>query len=93
MITINALAGAAVGNYTLFDFYSGDGTGAMASGINSGNSSLSLAALPTNWTGSLVYTTNTIDLNITAIPEPATWVLLAATGTFIMVMHRRRMCM
>ncbi|MEI8312584.1 MAG: PEP-CTERM sorting domain-containing protein, partial [Verrucomicrobiota bacterium] len=25
-----------------------------------------------------------------AVPEPATWLLLAATGTFFMVMRRRR---
>jgi autotransporter-associated beta strand protein len=31
------------------------------------------------------------DLVIQAVPEPATWLLLAATGTFFMVMRRRRM--
>jgi fibronectin-binding autotransporter adhesin len=31
------------------------------------------------------------DLVIQAVPEPGTWLLLAATGTFFMVMRRRRM--
>jgi fibronectin-binding autotransporter adhesin len=40
---------------------------------------------------SFTQSSNDIYLNYTAVPEPGTWLLLAATGTFFMVMRRRRM--
>jgi autotransporter-associated beta strand protein len=70
--------------------YSGLITGLTGSeaGLTTGNWTISNAG----WTGTFSYNsgTNSVDLNLIAIPEPATWALLAATGTFFMVMRRRR---
>jgi len=35
-------------------------------------------------------TTNAIELNVTAVPEPSTWALLAISLTTVMVLRRRR---
>jgi hypothetical protein len=43
------------------------------------------------WAGAwaLSQSGNDLLLSYTAVPEPATWILLAATGTFFIVMRRR----
>ena len=83
---INAGVDAA-GTYRLFSFFSDSGTTATASGIASG---LSVNFGATGLTGNLVYNTNSIDLNVSAIPEPATWALLALSLTCVTVFRRRR---
>ena len=85
-IDITMLAGSTTGLYHLFNFYSDSGSTAMASGISSG---LSVNFLD-GASGTLQYNTNSIDLNITAVPEPATWALLAFSLTTIVVLRRRR---
>ncbi len=44
------------------------------------------------WTGawSITQSVNDLTLNYTAVPEPSTWFLVALSGTFFMVMRRRR---
>lgn len=77
------LTGAVTGNYT------GLITGLV--GTEAGLASIS------TWTisnagavGTFSYNAGSVDLNLTAIPEPSTWALLAAVGTFFVVTRRRR---
>jgi hypothetical protein len=71
----------------LFNFYSNSGSTLVASGISGGLS----VNLLNGGAATLDYsTTGQINLLVTAIPEPATWVFLAGAGTFFMVMRRRR---
>jgi len=86
VIDVTMLAGSSTGTYTLFNFYTGNGSGAATSGIGSG---LSVNFL-NGAAGNLVYNTSSIDLNITTVPEPATWALLAFSLTTVVVLRRRR---
>lgn len=87
------LTGITAGNYTLFSAaVAGTFSGATINGY-----ALSNGGSGTTWTGSLGgfnYTfndTSSRTLAISAIPEPATWLLLAIAGTFLTITRRRRM--
>ncbi len=62
-----------VGLYTLFSFYSDNGITQAASGISSG---LAADFGATGIAGTIQYNTFSIDLNVTAVPEPSTLALL-----------------
>jgi len=70
-----------LGNYTLFT-----STGNMDANVAT---RLALGNTPIGFEGSLVYNPNSIVLNVGAIPEPNTAVLLAA-GLMVLVMRARR---
>ena len=84
-----------VGNNQAFTFLNlGGATTGVYSGIITG-----LASDPgtgswtiTNslWNGSFIYNSGSVDLNLTAVPEPATWALLAFSLTTVVVLRRRR---
>jgi len=87
VIDVTLLAGATTGTYNLFNFFSGLNTGLTASGISSG---LSLNFL-NGGEGSLSYgTTGQINLVLTAVPEPAAWVLVAGGLSAMLIFRRRR---
>jgi hypothetical protein len=88
------LSGAqAGGSYTvsLFKFYSDNGSTLVSSGITAG---LSIGTVGAGFDGTptLSYNAggNSIDLNYTVIPEPATWALLAFSLTVVTIFRRRR---
>lgn len=82
--------GAEEGTYTLFTFYSNDGTTITASGISSGidlENSTGLAG----YNAQVNYGTNTITLTLTTIPEPQAFSLPAAlAAVLLLARHRRR---
>ncbi len=86
-----SLSGPVVaGNYTvdIIRFFSDNGTTEIASGIGSG---LVLGTTDPNISGaSIIYGTDVISINFTTIPEPTTFLLLAAGGLATMVLRRRR---
>ena len=94
----NTIADASKLTLTLSGLY--NGRVALASGINETVGSLffgSQSQTTGSWgaTGSGASNINDtyfsgLGIITVAIPEPATWLLLAATGTFFMVMRRRR---
>ena len=55
-----------------------------ASGLTIGTLAADISA------ASFVYNTNAISLQYTVVPEPATWALLAAGLTTLVVLRRRR---
>jgi autotransporter-associated beta strand protein len=87
VIDITFLSGSTTGNYTLFNFYSNNGTTLTAAGFSSG---LSLN-FTNGGSGTLDYSTlGQINLVVSAVPEPSTWALLAVSLTTVMVLRRRR---
>ena len=78
-----------IGTYNLFDFssYSGNFDSVMVGGF-------AMDFVSGNWTkttGGKMYSFTLSDgVLAVAVPEPAAWMLLAAAGTFFMVMRRRR---
>ncbi len=86
LIDLADIGSAGVGTYTLFDFYSDGGTTPTASGITDG---LALGVIPAGWSANLVFNSNSIDLQLNAVPEPAT-VALIATGLAAVTLFRRR---
>lgn len=86
-----SLVGSQVeGNYTvtLFRFYSDGGVTAMASGISSG---LVVGTLGSGInSATIVYNTNTIDLQYNIIPEPGTAALFVVAGLAVILGIRRR---
>ena len=94
--TVNlTLSGAGDGGthtVSLFKFYSGNGTSALFSGTNL-TTGLTLGTLDPNISGTptFSYFSDRIDLTYTSlVPEPATWVLVALAGTFLVTMRLRR---
>ena len=89
-LTLSSLGDGASHTVTLFKFYSDGGT-TIFSGENL-TSGLTLGTVDPNISGTptFSYTSGGIDLTYTAVPEPATWALLALTGTCFMVTRRLR---
>ncbi len=75
-LNIDLTGPATIGTYNLFDFASYSGTFSAINFLNVGA------------TGTFDYATG--ELSLTAVPEPATWVLLAGCLTVLMVFRRRR---
>ena len=79
--------------YSLFDFtggYSGNFSGVTVAGAT-----LAFDGGTNTWTGSNVgntasYTFSLVSGDLTVVPEPATWALLAFSLTTVMVLRRRR---
>lgn len=89
-LTLSGLGDGASHTVTLFKFYSNSGTTAfsganLTTGLALGTVDPSISGTPT-----FNYYSDRIDLTYFSVPEPGTWVLLALSGTFFMVMRRRR---
>ena len=95
-LSLNFGAATGIGNtYDLFQIGAGSYTGSFASvslgGLYSGNLTNSSGVWSgTNGGFTFTFTQSTGDLGITAVPEPATWALLAFSLTTVMVFRRRR---
>lgn len=80
--TFNDL-GAAVGTYT-----------GLITGLTGSEAGLASIASWTitnaGWAGTFSYNSGSVDLNLTAIPEPGTWGLLAAGLAALVIFRRRR---
>ncbi len=78
-------------SYTLFRFYTGNGSGLASSGFEEGALSLSFVNdLGYPVAGYLEYNLGKIDLIFTSIPEPSTWALFAGSLAMLAIMKRRR---
>lgn len=84
-ITLNP--GAAVGTYTLIEFFSDNGTTLTPTDVGSG---LTVSFTNAGANGTLVYGTDSIQLNLTAVPEPGTLALIGVAGLALGVFRRRR---
>ena len=74
---------------SLFKFYSDSGVTPFA--LTNIGSGLAFGTVDPNITNtSFAYHNGSIDLTYTAVPEPATWALLAFSLTTVMVLRRRR---
>jgi len=74
--------------FNLFNFYTDSGTslsGATFSGLALGTLSSNIGSAAFDYT-----TPGQINLNITAVPEPSTWALLAFSLMTVLVLRRRR---
>ncbi len=87
-ITVNQATGFTTTTYTLFNFYSDSGTTLTAHGLSSGLGTVTIAGGGFN--GAIVYNTNTIDLVVSAIPEPSTYLFMILGGLMLLVMGCRR---
>ena len=88
-----SLTGITTGSYTLITGTGGfTGTFGTAHVNTTGLATTDGGATFTGTDGSFNYTfTSATDvLGVAAVPEPSTWALLAATGTFFVAMRRRR---
>ncbi len=88
-ITVNQATGFTTTTYTLFDFYSDSGTTLTAHGLSAGLGAVTIAGGGFN--GAIVYNTNTIDLVVTAVPEPSTYLFMILGGLMLLVVRNRRM--
>ena len=85
--------GARAGTYTLFSFFSDNGTTAVTSNLNSSYFDLINSTGLNGFTSSLAFNTGSITLTLTAVPEPSTWAsgaLMAAGGLATWSRARRR---
>ena len=82
-VNVFALAGLTTTTYTLIDW-----TGAAMSGVDIGD--FSLGTTPGGFVGNFNTTGTSLELIVTAVPEPSTWALLAFSLTTVMVLRRRR---
>ena len=82
LINLFELAGFATGTYTLIDW-----TGAVASGVDIADFQLNA---PVGVAGNFNIVGDSLQLNITAIPEPSGWALLSL-GAFVFLVSRRRL--
>ena len=74
---------AAVGNYT--------GLITGLAGTETGLSDIANWSITnSDWVGTFSYNSGSVDLNLTTVPEPATWGLLAFSLTTTLVLRRRR---
>jgi hypothetical protein len=91
VIDFNLVGSIVGGTYTVdvFRFFSGNGTGVTASGISSG---LTLGTLaPDIQSATILYGTNSIQIQYTVVPEPGTWAVIALMGGIVLWRIRRRM--
>ena len=82
-VNIFSLAGLTATTYTLIDW-----TGAAMSGVDAGD--FALGTTPGGFAGTFSTTANSLQLTVSAVPEPSTWVLLAFSLTTVIVLRRRR---
>lgn len=73
------LGGLAIGTYTLFTF----------DGANDYTGTLVLGTGLEGFTGNLVYNANDIQLEVTAVPEPSTYVLVLGGGLVLALLRRK----
>lgn len=86
--TIN-FSGAQEGTFTLFSFYSDNGTTLTSSGITTG---LVLGSGLAGYDAVLNYGTNSITLTLTAVPEPSAGVMLLSSIGLLALFRKRRTC-
>ena len=94
-LTLTMTGAISNGTYSLFSFTSGSNTGnfssiAFAGGFYSGTWNRSVDLWTSSLTQGQVFTFNQANGELAAIPEPATWALLAFTMTTVLVFRRRR---
>jgi len=82
LVNISAAAGFGLGTYTLIDW-----TGATASGVTA--SDFQLNAVPSGYTGSFNVVGSTLQLTVTAIPEPSCMLLCGLGLTALLIRFRR----
>ena len=91
-LSLNNLGGSTVQTNTAYTLMSGNGTWSTAPTL--------AFNLPTNWTLNTSYhstgyywdttsATRSLTVEFSAVPEPATWALLAFSLTTVMVLRRR----